>query len=159
MPMAMPWRVRLKGLPAAALLTSREPYLLSPQDYRAYCALTGPGPAQSPGWASWLTNSPAPSTTDTAAGLEEGVRRTGRHRVNDPLRPNGLEPGEATFHRQPLWQRDSSAACSRPICLVRPESVHLSQRGPMPGMKVIPWFEYGLMERPICEVVALVLRK
>jgi len=95
----------------------------------------------------WLTNSPSPLYYDRRR-LERAVDELADAGFNT-LYPNVWSRG-ATFHRsrfapiEPALQKADPAL--DPIC-------HLTRSAHRRGMKVIPWFEYGLMEPADAEVV------
>lgn len=135
----MPRRVRLKrALPALAtvLVTS------SLQVLGALPAL-----AASQRVGVWLTNSPSPLYYD-ANLIEKAVAELDAAGFNT-LYPNVWSRG-FTFHRSryaPMEPKLKKVNASLdPIC-------RLTKAGQRRGMKVIPWFEYGLMEPADAEVV------
>ncbi|QPN58053.1 family 10 glycosylhydrolase [Synechococcus sp. CBW1107] len=135
----LPRRVRLKrALPALAtvLLTS------------CLQALgTLPALAASQRVGVWLTNSPSPLYYD-ANLIEKAVAELDAAGFNT-LYPNVWSRGY-TFHRSryaPIEPKLKQVNASLdPIC-------RITKAGQKRGMKVIPWFEYGLMEPADAEVV------
>jgi uncharacterized lipoprotein YddW (UPF0748 family) len=95
----------------------------------------------------WITNSPSPLYYEPAR-IEQAVRQLADSGFNT-LYPNVWSRG-ATFHRsryapiEPELQKRNPGF--DPIC-------HLTRTAQRRGMKVIPWFEYGLMEPADAEVV------
>ena len=91
----------------------------------------------------WLTNSPSPLYYERGR-LEQAVAELAASGFNT-LYPNVWSRG-TTFHRsrwapiEPALER--SGARHDPICSLT-EAAHRR------GLKVIPWFEYGLMEPEI----------
>jgi len=139
MPMAMPLRVRLKGALPALLTT------LLTAGLQGIGAL--PALAASPRVGVWLTNSPSPLYYDRRR-LEKAVDELAATGINT-LYPNVWSRG-ATFHRSRFAPMEPALlkadASLDPIC-------HLTSAAHRRGMKVIPWFEYGLMEPADAEVV------
>lgn len=135
----LPRRVRLKrALPALAtvLLTS---------SLQALGAL--PALAASQRVGVWLTNSPSSLYYD-ANLIEKAVAELDAAGFNT-LYPNVWSRGY-TFHRSryaPIEPKLKQVNASLdPIC-------RITKAGHRRGMKVIPWFEYGLMEPADAEVV------
>ena len=95
----------------------------------------------------WLTNSPSPLYYNRSR-LDRAVDELADAGFNT-LYPNVWSRG-ATFHRsrfapiEPALQKADPSL--DPIC-------HLTRSAHRRGMKVIPWFEYGLMEPADAEVV------
>jgi uncharacterized lipoprotein YddW (UPF0748 family) len=95
----------------------------------------------------WLTNSPSPLYYDRSR-LESAVQELADAGFNT-LYPNVWSRG-TTFHRSRFAPMEpallKAGADIDPIC-------HLSRVARKRGMRVIPWFEYGLMEPADAEVV------
>ncbi|MBC1260024.1 family 10 glycosylhydrolase [Synechococcus sp. BSF8S] len=135
----LPCRVRLKrALPALATVVVTT-------SLQALGAL--PALAASQRVGVWLTNSPSPLYYD-AGLIEKAVGELDAAGFNT-LYPNVWSRGY-TFHRSrfaPIEPKLKQVNASLdPIC-------RITKAGQRRGMKVIPWFEYGLMEPADAEVV------
>ncbi len=134
-----PWRVRLKrALPV--LVTVLVTTGLQGLGLR-------PAQAASQRVGAWLTNSPSPLYYDSVR-IDRAVQELADAGFNT-LYPNVWSRGY-TFHRsrfapmEPKLQKVNPSL--DPIC-------RITKAGQRRGMKVIPWFEYGLMEPADAEVV------